>query len=106
MSTQPDRPTYDRPFVDYGFEREVAAHLRLAMVNRAVLEALFAAVPSRQRMRNLGLALLVATGAFWVIMFNNPPITVAADPTVAPKAFTPLNLPAPLDLPIGVAIKH
>lgn len=106
MSSQPDRPTYDRPFVDYGFEREVAAHLRLAMVDRAVSKALLVAVPSRRRMRNLGLALLVATGAFWVTMFNDPPVTVAADPTVTPKAFSPLDLPAQLDLPIGVAIEH
>jgi hypothetical protein len=50
--------------------------------------------------------LLVATGAFWGVMLNDPPKTEAADPSTSAKAFSPLDLPIPLDLPFADQVEH
>jgi hypothetical protein len=65
-----------------------------------------AVMPSRRTLRNFGLALLVATGAFWTVMLKDPPKTVAADPITLTKPFSPLNLSVPMDLPIGDYSTH
>ncbi len=90
---------YGRP--DYDLQREVAAQARAEMMNDAMSKGLSALTPSRRTLRNLGLAFLVATGAFWAVMLQDPPKTVAADPTMSTKAFSPLDLKVPLDLPTG-----
>ncbi len=100
-SANHDRPDYDRPFIDYDLQREVAAQMRAEAMNDAISKGLSAVTPSRRTLRNLGLAFLVATGAFWAVMLQDPPKTVAADPSSSTKAFSPLDLKVPLDLPTG-----
>ncbi len=94
MTTSLDRPNYDH-------YRSVAAHMRAEMLNDAASRGLSAITPSRRTARNLGLAFLLATGAFWTVMLNDPPKTEAADPSASVKAFSPLDLPMPLGLPIA-----
>ena len=43
-------------------------------------------------------AFAVATGAFWAIMLNYPPTTVASDGSAA--TFSPSTLTVPGDLPV------
>ena len=50
--------------------------------------------------RNLGLAMLVATGAFWAVMLQNPPKTEAAAPQM--MTFSPMTLAVPANLPTGL----
>ena len=52
-------------------------------------------------LRNFGLAFLVATGAFWAVMLQDPPKTVAADPSTSAQPFSPLDLKVSFDLPTG-----
>ena len=54
--------------------------------------------------RNLCLAMLVATGAFWAVMLQTPPKTEAAVPQMT--QFSPLSMPIPDSLPIGVYDAH
>ncbi len=105
-STNYDRPDYDRPFIDYDLQREVAAQARAEMMNDLIGKGLSTVTPSRRTLRNFGLAFLVATGAFWAVMLKDPPKTVAADPSVSAKAFSALDLKVPLDLPTGDYIAH
>ncbi len=106
MTTSLDRPDYDRSHVDYDHSRAVAAQMRAEMLNDAASRGLAIFTPSRRTLRNLGLAVLVATGAFWTVMLNDPPTTVAADPSTSAKAFSPLDLPMPLDLPSADHVEH
>ncbi len=103
MATWPDydRAEYDRPFFDYDFNREAAAQIRARMINGLTGKGLSIVKPSRRTVRNLSLAFLIATGAFWAVMLNDPPKTVAADPSTSAKAFSPLDLEVPVDLPTG-----
>jgi hypothetical protein len=39
-------------------------------------------------------------------MLNDPPKTEAADPSTSAKAFSPLDLPIPLDLPFADQVEH
>jgi hypothetical protein len=80
--------------------------MRAEMLNDAASRGLAIVTPSRRTLRNLGLAVLVATGAFWTVMLNDPPTTVAADPSTSAKAFSPLDLPMPLDLPSADHVEH
>ncbi len=50
--------------------------------------------------RNFCLAMLVATGAFWAVMLQNPPKTEAAVPQMT--QVSPMSMPVPGSLPIGV----
>ena len=50
-------------------------------------------------LRNLGLAMMVATGAFWTVMLNNPPKTEAAPQIMT---LSPMTLPVAGNLPTGV----
>ena len=106
MTTSLDRPNYDRPFIDYDYYWSVEAQVRAQSMKSAALRGLSAVTPSRRTLRNLGLALLVATGAFWGVMLNDPPKTEAADPSTSAKAFSPLDLPIPLDLPFADQVEH
>jgi hypothetical protein len=99
-----DRPDYDRPFIDHDFHRTVAAQMRAEAINNALARGLSVVTPTRRTLRNLSLAFLIATGAFWTVMLNDPPQTVAADPSTSAKAFSPLSLPMPLDLPMAVYV--
>ena len=94
-----DRPNYERPFIDYHSYRQVAGRLRAEAVNDAISKGVSAATPSRRTLRNFGLAFLVATGAFWAVMLQDPPKTVAADPSTSDKPLSPLELKVPFDLP-------
>ena len=91
----------ERPSIDYDFHREVAAQMRAEFLRDAVSKRLSAAKPSRRPLRTLGLAALLATGAFWAVMLSNPPKTVAADPSTVTRAFSPLDLKVPAGLPIA-----
>ena len=96
-----DRPTYDRPFIDYHSYRQVAGRLRAEAVNDAISKGVSAATPSRRTLRNFGLAFLVATGAFWAVMLQDPPTTEAADPSRSAQSHSPLELTVPFYLPTG-----
>jgi hypothetical protein len=96
-----DHPDHHRPDIDYFAYRERAARMRSEMINDALAKGLSTVTPSRAAVRNLCLALLVATGAFWVVMLKDPPTTVAADPSTSTKALSPLNLKVPVDSPTG-----
>ena len=50
-------------------------------------------------LRNFGFAMLVATGAFWTVMLNNPPKTEAAPQMMT---LSPMTLPVTGNLPTGV----
>ncbi len=50
--------------------------------------------------RNFCLAMLVATGAFWAVMLQTPPKTEAA--ILQMTHFSPMSMPIPVNLPIGV----
>ena len=50
--------------------------------------------------RNFCVAMLVATGAFWAVTLLNPPKTEAAVPQMT--QFSPMSMPVPANLPIGV----
>ena len=50
--------------------------------------------------RNFCLAMLVATGAFWAVMLQTPTKTEAAVPQMT--QFSPMSMPVPANLPIGV----
>jgi hypothetical protein len=106
MTSSHDRPDYDRPFIDHDFHRNVAAQIRAEAMNDAFARGLSVVTPTQRTLRNLGLAFLVATGAFWTVMLNDPPKTVAADPSTSAKAFSPLDLPIPLDLPAADHVEH
>jgi hypothetical protein len=43
------------------------------------------------------LAFAVALGAFWAVMLQDPPKSIASDPTMT--RFSPSDLKIPLDLP-------
>lgn len=101
-----DQPDYDRPFIDYHSYRQVAGRLRAEAVNDAISKGISAAAPSRRTLRNLGLAFLVATGAFWAVMLQDPPKTVAANPSTSGQPLSPLGLQVPFDLPTGDYIAH
>lgn len=50
--------------------------------------------------RNFCIAMLVATGAFWAVTLLNLPKTEAAVPQMT--QFSPMSLPVPANLPIGI----
>jgi hypothetical protein len=106
MTTSLDRPTYDRPYIDYDHCRTVAGQIRAEMMTDAASRGLAVVTPSRRTLRNLGLAFLLAAGAFWTVMLNDPPKTVAADPNASAKAVSPLDLPMPLGLPAADHADH
>ncbi len=101
ISAHHDRPNYDRPYIDYYAHPERAGRMRSEMMNEAISKGLSVVTPSGHTVRNLSLAFLIATGAFWAVMLNDPPKTVAADPSTSAKAFSPLDLKVPVDLPTG-----
>ena len=90
----------ERPFLDYHLHREVAAQMRSEFMRDAVTKGISAVKPSRRSLRTLGLAVLIATGAFWAVMLSNPSKTVAADPSSVTGSFSPLDLKVPSGLPI------
>ena len=92
-----DRPDFDRPFLDYDAYREEAARMRAEVMNGLVSQGLSAVTPSRRTLRNFGLAVLLATGAFWLTMLEDPPKTIAADPSVT--GFSPSDIKVPSGLP-------
>ena len=101
ISERYDHPDYDRPFIDYHSYRQVAGRLRAEAVNDAISKGVSAATPSRRTLRTFGLAFLVATGAFWAVMLQDPPKTVAADPSRSAQSLSPLELTVPFYLPTG-----
>ncbi len=96
----------NRGTIDYDFHRGVAAQMRAEMMSNTLSEGLSAAIPSRRMLRNFGLAFVLATGAFWAVMLKDPPQTIAADPSASARAFSPLDLLMPLDLPSGDYVTH
>src|SRR4028119_349412 len=94
-----DHPDYDRPFIDYHSYRQVAGRLRAEAVNDAVSKGVSAATPSRRTLRTFGLAFLVATGAFWAVMLQDPPKAVVADPSTSVHPLSPIALQVPFDFP-------
>ena len=105
-SANPDHPDYHRPGIDYFAHRERAARMRSDMINDALGKGLSTVTPSGRTVRNFCLAVLVATGAFWVVMLKDPPTTVAADPSMVEKGFSPLDLTVPVDLPTSSYIAN
>ena len=105
-SANPDHPAYHRPDIDYVAHGERAARMRSEMINAALGKGLATVTLSRRTARNLSLAFLVATGAFWVVMLKDPPTTVAADPSMVEKGFSPLDLTVPVDLPTSSYIDN
>jgi hypothetical protein len=101
-----DHPDYDRPFMDYHSYRQVVGRLRAEAVSDAISKGVSAATPSRRTLRTFGLAFLVATGAFWAVMLQDPPKTVAADPSTSSQPLSPLGMQVPFDLPTGDYIAH
>jgi hypothetical protein len=99
-------PNQDRGFIDYDFHRGVAAQMRAERMNKTLAKGLTVTLPSRRTLRNLGLAFVLATGAFWTVMLKDPPKTIAADPSASTNAFSPLDLKIPLDLPSGDYATH
>ncbi len=87
--------------INYDLHRETAANMRAEVVHDALSRGATAVMPSRRALRNLGLAFLIATGAFWAIMLQDPPTTVAADPSVAAQTISPLGMNIPAELPSG-----
>ena len=61
---------------------------------------------SGRALRNLGLALALATGAFWTVMPNDGPRTAAADPSSPLEVFSPYALKAAADIPSGEYAAH
>ena len=70
-------PDHQHPPIDYDRQREVAARLRAEMMNDVVSKGLSAIAPSRRTLLAFALAGVVATGAFWTVMLQEPPKTVA-----------------------------
>ncbi len=105
-SANPDHLAYHRPDIDYFAHRDRAARMRSEMINDALGKGIATVTPSRRTVRNLSLAFLVAAGAFWVVMLNDPPTTVAADPSMVEEGFSPLDLIVPADLPTSSYIAN
>lgn len=99
-------PDYDRPFIDYHTHRAVAGQLRAKAINSSLSRGLVVVTPSRRTLRTLGFAFLVATGAFWGVMLNDPPKTVAADPALVNKGLSPLDFKVPVELSGGEYIAN
>ncbi len=99
-------PNHDHPAIDYDFHRGVAAQMRAERMNDTLSKGLTVVTPSHRTLRNVGLAFVVATGAFWTVMLKDPPKTIAADPSASTNAFSPLDLKIPLDLPSGDYATH
>jgi hypothetical protein len=55
--------------------------------------------PSRRTTRTFALAFLLATGAFWAIILQDPPKTIAADPSRGAGTSEPVRYTASADLP-------
>ncbi len=91
---------FDRPSVDYDFHRKVAAQMRSELIRGGVTKGLAAITPSNRGLRTLGLAVVLGAGTFWLVMLGNPQKTAAADPNMLSTTLTPLDLQAPLELPI------
>ena len=96
-ATSLDCPDYDRPFIDYDFHRNAPAWMREEATNET---------RSRRAARNLGLAVLVATGAFWTVMLNDPPKSKAPDLSISAKSFTALDPSVALDRPTADHVEH
>ena len=105
-SANSDHPAYHRPDIDYFTYRERAARMRSEMINDALGKGLATVTPSGRTVRNLCVAFLVATGAFWAVMLRDPPTTVAADPSMVERGFSPLDLTVPVDLPTSSYIAN
>ena len=89
---------HERPSIDYDFHRGVASRMRAEFMRDAVSKRISAVAPFRRTLRTLGLAALVATGAFWTVMLSSPTKTVAADPSTVTSSFSPLDLKVPSGL--------
>ena len=51
---------------------------------------------ARRHIKSWAMAAVLATGAFWLSMAKDPPMSVAADPT---SGFSPLDIKVPSGLP-------
>ena len=87
-----------RPSLDYDFHREAAARMRSELVHKGISRGISAVAPSGRTLRTLGVAVLVATGAFWTVMLVKPPQTVAADPATVTSSLSPLTFSVSSDL--------
>jgi ferric-dicitrate binding protein FerR (iron transport regulator) len=71
-----NRPDEIRAFVDFEHHKRAAGQLRAQAVGQIIGRI----TPSRRAARTFALAFLLATGAFWAIILQSPPKTIAADP--------------------------
>ncbi len=95
-----------RAFMDYDRHRRAAGKMRSEVVRNALSMGVSAITPSGRALRTLGLAFLIATGAFWGIMLQDPPKMIAADPGVAAQTISPLTMNIPVELPSGAYGAH
>ncbi len=86
--------------LDYAAHRDFDALLGLERMNNVAVKGR-SLRPARRIRRNLVLAFLLATGAFWTVMLKDPPRTIAADPGMQGKAFSPVELMIPTGLTVG-----
>lgn len=93
---------YEFPSLDYASHREFGEQLQIERMNDAIRKGHSTVTPFRRTLRNLGLAFLMATGAFWTVMLKDPPKTVAADPGVLAEAFSPLDLRVRWTFPVEI----
>ena len=89
-------PDYSSLSLDYAAHRDFETLLHQERMTQVISNG-----RSRRMLRNLGLAFLLATGTFWGVMLQAPPTTIAADPGTQAKAFSPLDLMIPTELPVG-----
>lgn len=95
-----------RPSINYDAHRAAAARMRAEVVNGALSRAAHAIVPRRPAWRNAALALLLASGALWIVMVSNLPRTVAANPALETSTMVPGLFEASLDLSVGNYVPH
>ena len=72
----------EHPFFMYRAHLPTAERSRDEAEGEALLEPASAVTPSRTTVKGLGIAILLAAGAFVLTMLKNPPKSVASDPTV------------------------
>ena len=85
----------------YGYRAHVQAaeRMRAEAQGQLLLRTASAVAPSRSTVKGLGVACLLAAGAFVLTMVKDPPKSVASDPT-APVAKT-VDLQVPTGIPVA-----
>jgi uncharacterized membrane protein len=82
----------------YGYRAHIKAAecMRAEAQGQLLLKAASAVTPSRSTMKGLGVACVLAAGAFVLTMVKNPPKSVASDPTA------PIAKAGDVQVPTGI----